>query len=92
MFPPFSASLPAKAWQFHYYGNQTVLFLHHVSSPRKLISESQHVCNSLEIVLAGDDEWIVETQSSYGLGMLRHKGKIKSWLMFRLVPDTMKGF
>lgn len=63
MFPPSSASLPAKAWQFHYYGNQAVAFLHHISLPRKLISESQHVSNSLEIVLAGDDEWTAETQS-----------------------------
>lgn len=63
MFPPSSASPPDKAWQFHYYGNQAVVFLYHVLSPRKLISEFQHVCNSLEIVLAGNDECTVETQT-----------------------------
>lgn len=40
----------------HYYGNQTVISLHHTSSPGELISDAQCVFYSQKIVVAGVDE------------------------------------
>lgn len=40
----------------HYYGNQTVICLHHISSPGELISGSQCISYSPELVVAGVDE------------------------------------